>query len=52
MLYLGDGLLGIHTGQGGVKTIHWPRKAVFRDAVTGQVLRNPDRTPGNSHAAE
>ncbi|HCG25357.1 MAG TPA: hypothetical protein DE060_18210 [Lentisphaeria bacterium] len=37
MLYLGDGLLGIHTGQGGVKTIHWPRKAVFRDAVTGQV---------------
>lgn len=36
MLYIGDGLLGIHTGQGGVKTIHWPKEAGFRDAVTGQ----------------
>lgn len=36
MLYIGDGLLGVHTGTDGVKTIEWPEPADFTDAVTGK----------------
>lgn len=35
MLYIGRGLLGIHSGNGGNKSIQWPCNATFTDAITG-----------------
>ena len=36
MVCTGRGLLSVHAGSSGRKTLHWPRTATFRDAVTGE----------------
>jgi len=38
MVYVGRGLLGVHTATAGVKKIAWPKEATFADAFTGERL--------------
>jgi len=38
MVYVGRGLLGVHAGSEGEKTVAWPRTASFRDAISGAWL--------------
>ena len=38
MVYVGRGLLAVHSGADGERTVRWPRKATFADAVTGELV--------------
>lgn len=38
MVYVGRGLLGVHAGSEGEKTVVWPKTATFRDAISGEMI--------------
>ena len=45
IVYIGSDLLGIHSANGGVKTLDYPQPHTFIDAVTGKTVAENTRNP-------